>query len=691
MTNILKLSLLCLMVFSFTVNIYAEDTEIVDPEPVLPPAEIPLDPIPDPVPEPDPAPTVTFIIRNGDTLIYQDTTPLPDIENDRNVLSVLQSIDESSDAFSITNIQEFSFGKYLKCILPTDATELCDNWQYAVGNLTPFSSIDTTMLVGGETVGIYFGTSHQLVLSNERITEGGSLTATAQKYNYETNAWDILEGVSVGVTLPNPDDAWNPIVVSTHPVDDVGIATITIAEENTFTLGIVEDFYFPSYTVVVEKSEEDGENGSENEGTNGSNPTPHSFSTADALSYLKSMQSEDGSFGDSDLYTDWAGIAFGSMNVGGSSKTKILSYFESNNEISSLLTDNERRAMTLLALDKNPYSFGDDEVNYIKAIVDEFDGEQFGDADLVNDDIFALIPLQNAGYNENDDMIIEDITFIISKQKSNGSWEESVDVTAAAIQALEAFDGVDGVSNALSQASAYLENEQNSDGGWGNVSSTSWAMQAESALNTSWSKNGKDGLDYLATGQEEDGAVSPTEETLENRIWATSYAVAGASGKSWGEIMNSVSKPSNQEENSGNNNENDSDDENDSRDDTEDEIEDVAPEETQIKTVVCPVGDFFNATTGEWCTEFVVINNPPIIKQETKIVKKIEIVETLAEEKTLGEQTLTTTETLTATAIGTLPTEQSVPPEKTSSTTPIVLGTLGGIVLLYIAAKFLIK
>jgi len=276
-------------------------------------------------------------------------------------------------------------------------------------------------------------------------------------------------------------------------------------------------------------------------------PAP-TFSVSNAINYLQSIQSGDGSFGNSLLYTDWTAIAFGSMGITGSARENILNYFNSNNELSSILTDNERHAMALLALGQNPYSFGG--VNYINAITSSFDGTQFGDTSFLNDDVFALITLASAGYTTDDEIISKDVAFIISKQKSNGSWENSIDMTAATIQALKSFSGLNGVENSIAQAENYLIGMQNSDGGWGNVSATSWVMQAENVLGKSWIKNlptgqagGKSGLDYLATQQATDGAVSPSSETLANRIWATSYAIPAGLGKPWSEILQSVSRP----------------------------------------------------------------------------------------------------------------------------------------------------
>jgi len=377
-------------------------------------------------------------------------------------------------------------------------------------------------------------------------------------------------------------------------------------------------------------------------------PIP-TFSVSNAINYLQSIQSGDGSFGGSILYTDWTAIAFGSMGITGSARENILNYFNSNNTLSSLLTDNERHAMALLALRENPYSFNG--VNYIGAIIENFDGTQFGDADLINDDIFALIPLYASGYDSGDKEISKSTAFIISKQKTNGSWENSVDITAAAIQALRPFQSLSNISSALAQAENYLIGMQNSDGGWGNVSATSWAMQAESALNASWIKNGKSGLDYLATQQVTDGAVSPSSETLANRIWTTSYAIPAGLGKPWSEILQSVSKPTTPNPgNSGSSN------------------NFVLEEETIPEEPL------------EVIEESEIVSTPePQIIINTPVAKQPQI-------KKQSEETLEITpDVLTANTIDSTSGGNNIP-----DNLPMVLGTASGILLLGIALKLFI-
>ena len=63
------------------------------------------------------------------------------------------------------------------------------------------------------------------------------------------------------------------------------------------------------------------------------------------------------------------------------------------------------------------------------------------------------------------------------------------------------------------------------------------------ALGVSWTKNAKSVSDYLAAQQVSDGGVLPNSETVQNRMWATSYAIPAGMGKTWSEIMHAVSKP----------------------------------------------------------------------------------------------------------------------------------------------------
>src|SRR3989338_1151823 len=167
------------------------------------------------------------------------------------------------------------------------------------------------------------------------------------------------------------------------------------------------------------------------------------FDKEKAFNFLIGQQKEDGSFGEA-LYTDWAAIALASGN-NQSQALKLVRHFGESSIAGTLLTDFERRAMALLALGLNPYSTNGED--YIAKITASFDGKQFGDENEDNDDIFALIVLQNTGFTQDEKMISDDVDFILSRQRDTGSWYESVDMTGASIVALSFLNQNEKVEN----------------------------------------------------------------------------------------------------------------------------------------------------------------------------------------------------------------------------------------------------
>jgi len=289
-----------------------------------------------------------------------------------------------------------------------------------------------------------------------------------------------------------------------------------------------------------EVTDDEGENGgnSGGEGSIGGNINEKVFSIEDAISFLSLQYEEDESLG-GDMYLDW--VALSISREGNSSFKSSLTNYIKNKEINySVITDYERRAMALMSLNINPYD--DTEIDYIKKIVDSFDGLQLGEVDLVNDDIFGLIVLQNVGYDENDEIIDKVISYIISKQSNNGSWG-SIDMTSAAVMALNNFTNVDEVENTISKAEDYLLENQDDDGGFDNIFSTSWAIQALSN-NNSYQDEVENGIQYLANHQNIDGGID-YEGGIANRIWATSYAIPATLKLSWNDILFSFDKEEN--------------------------------------------------------------------------------------------------------------------------------------------------
>ncbi|MBI4101637.1 MAG: terpene cyclase/mutase family protein [Candidatus Nealsonbacteria bacterium] len=276
-------------------------------------------------------------------------------------------------------------------------------------------------------------------------------------------------------------------------------------------------------------------------------PVSSSVNVEKAVEFLISNQNSDGSIGSADLYSDWAAMA---LAVFGESEArdKLKDYLtEADVGTEFRATDLERRAMALMALGVNPYNGGPSD--YIERIISTFDGQQIGDPGLFNDDIFALFPLLKAGYSGQDQMVEAIVSFIISKQNYNGSWE-GIDLTAAAIQALSLaqkegnlnFDLADSVR----RAKKFLRNAQEFNGGFGNNPiSTSWVIQAIAALGeraSDWKNYGNDPAGFLASYQNDDGGFGGKSATIDARIWETAYAVPAALNKSWDEIIGAFPK-----------------------------------------------------------------------------------------------------------------------------------------------------
>ncbi|MDP4007320.1 MAG: prenyltransferase/squalene oxidase repeat-containing protein [bacterium] len=463
---------------------------------------------------------VLFELPDSGTISVTDIEGIPREVDAKSVLGVLAALAEVDPTFALSQIQYFpSFDSLLvNCIFITSlGTEKCDNWLYAVNAATPEVGMDKYVLNGGETVYVYFGPSRQVVLSLSSVEVGTQFTASSQEYNYKDNTWTALLGVTIGITQPDPDNPWSPLEIQTSLADENGQAVFSIEEQGQYQIGIKEDFYFPSAALEVRQRAYIG---------GVTQPATKDFQTVKALDFLASQQNEQGSFGAA-LLSDWVAIAFGASGKDSPAKERLQSYLLSNPDPGTLLTDQERRAMALMALGINPAT--GTSTNHIKHIVDAFDGKQFGNAELVNDDIFALVVLNRAGYGPADEMIQQDADFVLSSQDESGSFGD-VDLTAAAIQALVPFSQLQGVEEGLAKALSYVKSREQEQGSFGNVYATSWALQALSALSET-----PDGS-WLASQQAPDGGLEEAD-TASNRVWATSLAIPAALGKPWGDIL----------------------------------------------------------------------------------------------------------------------------------------------------------
>ncbi len=513
--------------------------------------------------------TITVNIFDGKELAASSVVALPDatapdvtLTDDkgsthtapaRSAIAVLEALDATTSAFDVTDLEYFDgLGFDVNCVkIPSVQSDpLCTlfppSWLYAVNGIAPTIGMSSEMLKAGDIMELYYSSanSRQVKLSASSVVSGTSFTATAQEYDPASGTYHSVSGFTIGVGHANPDFSFTE--VGTLPVDSNGQATFTLKTAGTYDVGIQEDFYFPTTPLTVTDPPVQHFFG----GGNSREISHAHLNISSALAYLAGKQNSDGSF-NSLIFTDWAAIAFASQSPS-TAGTNLYNYLLSTTPALSSVTDYERHAMALEAMDINPYT--GTATNYIAPIADAFDGTQIGDPSLDNDDIFALFPLLHAGYGVNDEIIQKEAAFILLRQKSDGSWDESPDLTAAAIQALEPLVNISGVNAAISHAAAYLASTQRSNGGWENVDSTSWVQTAINAINESpnptsesvWtSSSGYYPDDALAQSQQFDGAVQPASDPVDTRVWSTSYAIVAESGKSWDLILQSFSKPLN--------------------------------------------------------------------------------------------------------------------------------------------------
>lgn len=386
----------------------------------------------------------------------------------------------------------------------------------------------------------YFG-----ICAFQAALDAGDITAFSVSDSPFGLSLDSVNGVPAGATefwaqWLNEGFASCGVECQSLGVNDIYSIVLSDWMANTENPAQVVAFQINSLLESEEETPDDTGGGG---GGVGSTPSA-AFSVPQALAFLSLKQNANGSYGTASI-TDWVAIAFAAQDPG-SAKMKLRNYLLTANPGASSVTDYERHAMALMALNINP--FNGTSIDYIAPIVSAFDGTQIGNASLVNDDVFALFPLLKAGYGTSDVLIQKSVAFIVSKQLPNGSWENSVDVTAASVQALADAQSLPGVTDALTKAEAYLRAQQQSNGSLGNSFSTSWSLQAIAALGDSasgWMLSGKTPLDYLASIQVGDGGVDASA-SVDDRAWATAYAVPGALGKTWNSLLSSFSKPSGQ-------------------------------------------------------------------------------------------------------------------------------------------------
>jgi len=265
---------------------------------------------------------------------------------------------------------------------------------------------------------------------------------------------------------------------------------------------------------------------------------PDDTEIINALEFLRNQQSEDGNIGGLSV-SAWVAMVLAAADEDPHDWGNLVNYLE---EKSTLLdpdkaTDWERQTLALVACNENPRDFAG--MDFVEKIQSFYDGTQIGSTANLYDDYFGILALISAGIDKNDSIIQNVKSYIISKQDSNGGWGD-VDSTSAAIMALVSA-GENSDSAVINNALSFLKTFQTNDGGfqsWGktNTASTSWAVMAITASNGNpvgdeWKKNGNTPISYLLNLQQKDGSFNWAVNQSMNPEWMTSYALIALLGK----------------------------------------------------------------------------------------------------------------------------------------------------------------
>ncbi len=266
-----------------------------------------------------------------------------------------------------------------------------------------------------------------------------------------------------------------------------------------------------------------------------------------SLDWLRNQQNPDGSIG-SFAISSWVVMAIAASgddpNKWVKNEVSIVQYLKNN--INALLTCNDysRFILSMVAAGEDPRSING--VDLIAKLESFYDGTQFGDPTLLNDDFWAVMALISAGIYKDDPKIQNSISFIKNHQTASGGWSfdvnatygPDVDSTAAAIMALISA-GEPPQSESIVKALNYVKSTQDSTGGfnsgWGYSAETdSWAIQAivaagQDPTSSDWTVDGKNPVDHLLTYRNPDGSFNDWSNSPS--VWTTAYAIPALLGK----------------------------------------------------------------------------------------------------------------------------------------------------------------
>lgn len=407
-------------------------------------------------------------------------------------------------------------------------------WWTTFSNNTPlFDALNVHTLTAGENLLVTDGpTPLELSVSSTSPTVGSTTTLTLLGFNINNFDYEPLQGATI-------------IGADASTTDANGQVVITATSTSPVTLSAKADGYLQSNSVIITGiSAATSTATSTGSGGSGGSNSSTSINIPAAFAFLTSQQNANGSFVD-DERTDWAALPLALSDAPSNTRATLANYLKTTTPSEPDVISDERHAMALMALGINPSSGTG--VDYVSPIVSAFDGTKIGGSED-NNDIFGLIVLSKLGYSSTDSIVAKTVAYLVSTQNASGSWDSSVDLTGAAMQALSQYTSLPGVSAALSNAQSYLRSAQQGDGGFGNPDSTSWAINGLSAVGqsaASWTNaGGQTPLSSLAAAQEADGRINSGTGDTSADIWATEWSLVAAENRTWPSLLSSFAKPS---------------------------------------------------------------------------------------------------------------------------------------------------
>ena len=280
-------------------------------------------------------------------------------------------------------------------------------------------------------------------------------------------------------------------------------------------------------------------------------PGSASASTASrAVGYLTGAQNGDGGFGaapgasSNAMYTGWAGLGLAAGGLDPSTVRRggpsVLDYVRSSAASGGDLGDIERTILLARASGSSPRSFGGRDL--VAAVL----GHRRGDGSFdesINLTAFAILAMRAAGGASLD----ASAGWLANQQNGDGGFgpdphsTSDVDDTGAVLEALAAAGH--GGDPHVGRAIGYITGAQNGDGGVGqyagyesNAQSSAWAVQGLVAVGhnpDSVQRGGHTPLGFIASLQQGDGSIRYSRSSSQTPVFVTAQAIAALERKAF--------------------------------------------------------------------------------------------------------------------------------------------------------------